>query len=203
MKNEIKRKRSNFERIILWFITIVLTAAITWYITNYLNDTQKTKVYEYTFHSDAATDTLTKESADCWEGASNRSDVFKCSTKSSIYAPCFKDVIDASSKVKCPRSPYDDQDVRYFKANFSKDLKPTMDSYEKQANPWYIVLSSGEKCGFLYGATNLVANKRMDFGCEKSPVTLYLPTSKDNEILDIGCMKNNRLERCNIQEIWY
>ena len=205
--SRLYRYRDRFGELSWWAVSIVLatvlTAAVTWKVTTSLTDNSKTKVYEYAYNSDGVDKPAADGAVNCWvNGLGGRTDVYKCMQENKIYAPCFRDIKDMSDKVKCPVSPRTDPGAKYFEATFSKETEPLMTEYGLTPEPWHIYLSTGEDCSFLYGATEVVANRRMDFGCKNSPVTLYLPLTDIEGVSSIGCMKYSRLEQCRISEIW-
>jgi hypothetical protein len=196
---------SKFTKPTLWLVSLLITAfvtsAITWFVTKSLTENSQTKIYDYVFSSKDHTQ-ANYGNADCWvSGMGNRSDAYKCSEGNLIYVPCFRDMADMINKVKCPRNPYDESETKYFNAKFTEEIEPLMSRYGETPTPWFILLSSGERCGFLYGATSTVANRRMDFGC-KDGETLYLPTSERNGVYTISCLRSNKLEECKIKEMW-
>lgn len=199
-------RSSRIKKIFVWIflliLTALITAIITWHVTKTFTEQDKTKVYNYIYVSDTSTD-HSDGKAECWvNGAGGRDDSYKCSQDNSIYAPCFQDMKDISSQVKCPRSPTSDLGAKYFIATFSDEIDPAMSSFGEDPTPWFIKLSSGEECRFTYGATSVVANRRVDFSCKDSPVSLLLPMSDEAGIYRIGCMKNSRLEECLVKEMW-
>ncbi len=199
--SEIKRRRSKPEKFIVWVISVTVAALIggvvTWYVTKSLDDGSKTKVYDYAYN--ATSSDRSDGKASCWvNGIGGRNDAYKCAQESKIYSPCFRS--DISEKVKCPNNPYNNDGVKYFDASFD-DTKPLNASYGKEVSPWYVVLSGGDECRYVYGATNVIANKRMDFNC-KSGLSLYLPIRDSGGVSVISCMKNSRLEDCKIEEMW-
>lgn len=202
--NQIRRRKTKIEKISFWTLSIIFTAAITavvtWYITNSLTNSEKTKVYDYAYIEKSEPKHAEHGSAECWNGIAARFDAYKCGHDSKIYAPCFRD--DIADRVKCPGNPKNDNDAKYFKATFRSDSKPLMDSYGKEPIPWYIYLKSGDECRFVYGATTTIANKRLDFICNSGKATLYLPVKDNSGAMTISCLKNDALEQCEISELW-
>lgn len=150
----------------------------------------------------------------CWttSHSSTRSDAFRCSTGSLIYDPCFRDNFTSvdTSIVECPASPYE-QPNRYIAdrddlINENEGEKAHSDNIESV--PWHIVLDNGVECSFLNGATISTADRRVDYGCQSNDDTeddliLFLPLDTDEEKTTIGCLIENRIDRCSIKEVWY
>lgn len=73
-----------------------------------------------------------------------------------------------------------------------------------EANPWYIILKNGQTCRLLTGATTVIANRRLDYGCSGGTYdSLYLPLKENGKELEIGCSTQDRIESCSIEEVWY
>lgn len=197
----ITRHRSTAEKLIFWIISVTAAALIgsvvTWYVVKSLDYSDKTRIYDYAY--EASGEDGSDGDVSCWvNGVGGRNDAYKCMLDNRIYAPCFR--FDISEKVKCPNDPHSDEQSKYFKAKFDK-TEPLNMSYGKEVSPWYVILSNGDSCRYIYGATNVVANKRMDFSCE-SGLSLYLPVRTSENVSVISCMKNSRLEDCKIKEMW-
>ena len=201
--SEIKRRRSKFEKSLLYVISLIFAAAVgavvTWYVNDGLANSEKTKVYDYAYIEKSEPSHKWDGEAKCWNGIGSRSDTYKCVQQSRIYEPCFRD--DISNDMKCPLNPKNNDGAKYFHAEFADASEPLMSSYGKEPAPWYIYLASGEKCRFVYGATTTIANKRMDFTCENSKMTLYLPVKDSGDSMKISCQKQTALEQCDISEI--
>lgn len=175
-------------------------AVVTWYVNNGLSNSEKTKIYDYAYIDKSEPEYKGSGVAECWNGIGSRSDTYKCSQENKIYAPCFRD--DISENVKCPVNPKNSNETKYFKAKFTNASEPIMTSFGKEPTPWYIYLTSGDECRYVYGATTTIANKRMDFTCKNSKMTLFLPVKDDNGRMTISCQKQTALEQCNISEMW-
>lgn len=140
---------------------------------------------------------------DCWTASisSNRSDAFRCSANGGIYDPCFEDVMSKGDVVTCPGEPYEKK-PESFRVISKPEYDPKIES--EGADPWYIILKNGQTCRFITGATAVIANRRLDYGCSKGTYdSLYLPLKKEGKELEIGCSTQDRIQYCSIEEVWY
>lgn len=137
--------------------------------------------------------------ADCQEPNSvNRNDAFRCFVGDHIYDPCFANV--DGTYVVCPDTPYGKEQVYA--------LHRTDKAYERtqfDIRPWYIILTSGQECRFITGATASVAGGRLDYGCTQRGDYLVLPIEHSGDLLKIKCYndKTKRVEYCAIKEAWF
>ncbi len=142
-----------------------------------------------------------KDGADCWESiSSNRSDAYRCSVGNLIYDPCFYQT--TWNYADCPPSPTQHQIITIAK---KAESGPTVNYEQNRPQiPWYIKLENGVGCKFYTGATDFVADGRIDYGCEDKR-WLSLPISDKNTVQSIKCYsaRNERIEMCNIKEAWY
>ncbi len=137
---------------------------------------------------------------ECWEGVTGRSDELRCVKGDNMYVPCFVNFYNPGF-AKCPRGP-DDQDAKIFRYNDIRE-GPVAKFESDRTSPWFIVLGDGTECHYLTGATNVVANRRLDFGCSDETTTLYLPLEQVGDSTYIGCLNDGRVERCFAREVWY
>lgn len=181
--------------------SFIATIATPLYL-RYSDEARKTAIFYYAFDNDVSQVNKKEiESIECWQGPTGRNDEFKCSKSSSLIFPCFRHFTDYEL-VKCPKSPSDKDESGLYLTDANKNSEPGNMKIFQEITPWYISLNTGEKCEFISGATTSIANRRMDFGCKDSKTTLHLPLSEDNGVYSISCLKNGRLERCEIKEMW-
>ncbi len=184
-----------------WIIGTIIAVAIPMMI--YLlqrNDAKSlnTNTYYYT-NTNTDINETNLQKANCWSTSmnSNRSDSYRCSVDNSIYDPCF-DVPFSISVIACPSEPYENN-PEYFKI----ESRPRSD-VKVDESPWYIILDNNQECGYLSGATTSIADRRLDYGCDKGDYdSLFLPIENDSGKQKIGCLKKNRIEACLIREVWY
>jgi len=140
--------------------------------------------------------------AECWTNSlsTQRPDAYRCIVNNEIHDPCFSDPINYSI-ISCPDDPYGDN--HFFQVDVEK--LPVYDSSLEESNnsPWFIRLEDNTKCGFMTGATALIAGMRIDYGCEKKYKALLLPIINDGELLKISCYKDSKISDCIIKEVWY
>jgi len=191
----------NWEKIaaIVGIATLVFTLVAFGYQLYLQNALRSTT---FTFVSTKSPDNIHEiKTADCWEGNTNRSDEFKCIDGNNIHTPCFLNYTD-DTLIECPSDPYRSDKSMYFKLNDTR-AKPRSANERIDQTPWFIKLDDGTECSYLSGATTVLANKRLDFGCNNKKTTLYLPIEKVNDSFYIGCLRNNRVEKCLVEEVWY
>ncbi|GHO83538.1 hypothetical protein [Dictyobacter formicarum] len=111
--------------------------------------------------------------ADCWETslAAPRQDSWRCTVGNIIYDPCFS-LASQPNSVICDASPA--TDTRGLKFSLAGSLPlTTVTSVDTQ--PWVLQLSGGVYCTFATGATGLVDDERVDYGCTNNTVIAGLP----------------------------
>ncbi len=96
----------------------------------------------------------------CWTSslASTRPDAWRCMTGNFIHDPCFSN--PAKTQVACPSDPF-------RKAVLVIDLDKALPAHYGQSgqSPWALRLANGAICGFVTGATGVVAGMRLNYGC--------------------------------------
>ncbi|GCE08729.1 hypothetical protein [Dictyobacter aurantiacus] len=111
--------------------------------------------------------------ADCWETslAAPRKDAWRCIVVNTIYDPCFSST-SYPNAVICDANPA--TDTRGVKATLTSKLPATTATGDSM-QPWVLQLSDGAYCTFLTGATSLVGNERVDYGCTNNAIIAGLP----------------------------
>lgn len=141
--------------------------------------------------------------ADCWVTSlsSNRSDAFRCSVDNRIYDPCFENATGEGGFIVCPGEPHE-KNLESFRIISRPEYNSEVD--KGASVPWYIILKNNQACRFLTGATTVVADRRLDYGCSEGIYdSLFLPMKEDGKVLEIGCSTEDRIESCPIKEVWY
>jgi hypothetical protein len=102
-------------------------------------------------------------SGDCWVTslAAPRLDAWRCIVINTIYDPCFSSP-SYKDYVICDASPTGD--MRGIKVTLTKAL-PTSTASPADHQPWTLRLSNGVVCAFLTGATSIIDNQRVNYGC--------------------------------------
>lgn len=105
----------------------------------------------------------------------------------------------SQSFISCPINPTEKNP-----ASFKIISRPEFDEKIKdlKSAPWYIILDNNQGCRFIAGATEVIANRRLDYECNDG-VSLFLPLKEDSKKLQIGCSNGDRIESCDIKEAWY
>lgn len=111
--------------------------------------------------------------ADCWETslAAPRKDTWRCTVGDIIYDPCFS-LTSQPISVICDASPAGD--TRGLKFSLASSL-PSTTATAADIQPWVLQLSDGVYCTFATGATWLVDNERVDYGCTNNTAIAGLP----------------------------
>lgn len=150
------------------------------------------------------------ERANCWitSLASNRHDAFRCMVVNTIYDPCFINAFDINFKTIV--YPIDvSGNNKYFKVDSSEKIFNQKGETYGQIDkfPWYIKLSDNTECRFITGATNVIADMRIDYACygDSNISYLLLPVSEVGVLMKIGCYKDKdyKIASCDIKEAWY
>jgi hypothetical protein len=93
--------------------------------------------------------------------AAGRADAWRCSVGNEIRDPCFAD--PSGSQVACPDLP-NLQSALIIRPSQPLDLS-TANPTDLAAPPWMLQLTIGTTCGFLTGATDVVAGQRLNYSC--------------------------------------
>ena len=103
-------------------------------------------------------------SGSCWEGslASARPDAWRCVSGSSILDPCYS---GPASWVACATTMADNRVVRLLLTRPLPATNQHKSVNTRASDPERIVLANGVTCGFLTGATETVAEQRLNYGC--------------------------------------
>lgn len=160
----------------------------------------ETKAYYFVNYQQRTYDAQKLKAASCWTSSisSNRSDAFRCSVGNYIYDPCFA---GSSDIISCPSDPIS-KTLTLFRL---ESEPPNYNRNEKtEAIPWFIVLQNKQRCEFYTGATDFIADRRIDYGCNKGKYDfLQLPIIKEGKEWKLGCHVGDRIEFCSIKETWY
>ncbi|GCE22837.1 hypothetical protein KDK_66370 [Dictyobacter kobayashii] len=118
--------------------------------------------------------TTSTSTADCWETslAAPRKDTWRCAVVNTIYDPCFSSPTQ-HNYVICDASPTGD--VRGLKVTLAGAL-PVTTATSSDAQPWVLLLPDGVSCTFLTGATSVINNERVNYGCTNNATIVGLPT---------------------------
>jgi hypothetical protein len=93
--------------------------------------------------------------------ASGRADAWRCSVGNEIRDPCFADA--SGDQVACPDLP---NLIRALVIRPSQPLDPAAaNPANPDATPWMLQLTTGSNCGFLTGASEVVAGQRLNYSC--------------------------------------
>lgn len=216
--NHFKRNHKNYI-LMLTFLGLIVAITIpiyNTYLTNSLTkdkgvskdqlkggteDAKKTQIYYFT--ADLSPDKSRLRKAMCWTRAnsSNRSDAYRCAYENRIFDPCFSYTADAEI-IDCP-TIWSDTGIEKFFAVYDKSIPPIGQNVETSF-PWKIVLKKNStNCRFITGVTAVLADDRINYGCDSGYLT-GIPEDHDG-IYSIKCKEHgiNRLEICQISEIWY
>ncbi|GHO78631.1 hypothetical protein KSD_64020 [Ktedonobacter sp. SOSP1-85] len=139
----------------------------------------------------------------CWIGslAASRSDAWRCATGNIIYDPCFEPVASKSgSLVICNPNPATGQ--KGIRVNLNQP-PPRAEAYKGQGTQaWLLVLANGSFCSFLTGATGLVNNQRIDYGCSDGSVVIGLPQTGKVWMAKVQAPGSNTLKDVPVKEAW-
>ena len=181
---------------------IAILAIVIPILIDHQKEKQTTQIKYYVPESNQNLDLQKVEIAECWYGSVTveRIDAFRCMDGNYIYDPCFE-VPFSNKLVSCPITPFSG-DV-YFTTE-TNTAKGKNDNFgETPSYPWFIKLMDDTECRMVSGATNLIANNRMDYSCnEEEDFWLLLPIEKDGRgISAINCWNGREIKKCQIKEI--
>jgi hypothetical protein len=110
--------------------------------------------------------------ADCWETslAAPRADAWRCIVGNIIYDPCFS-TQGQKNYVICDVNPAGDG--RGLKVKLAHPLPASTVGQGVQA--WMMRLSDGTVCSFITGATGLVREERINYGCSNGSEIVGMP----------------------------
>jgi hypothetical protein len=113
-------------------------------------------------------------SGNCWETslAAPRPDAWRCIVTDTIYDPCFSSS-SYKNYVICNTAPAGD--MRGIKVLLTDSL-PVSTATSADHQPWTLRLSDGNICTFLTGATPIIDNQRVNYGCTNDAVIPGTPT---------------------------
>lgn len=142
-------------------------------------------------------------SISCWTSAfsSNRRDAYRCVAENTISDPCFT-LPNSDSIVSCPEDPHD-QAYYNVEGSLPREELGTSTS-SRDGYPWYVVLSDGSECRFITGATALIGDMRLDYGCDGDGKSLLLPIIETDGLMKINCYSDKGVvSSCGIREAWF
>lgn len=188
-----------------WLIGTIVAIFIPLLVYQLENNSQspvKTNIYYYA-GSGNNSEILGNKEAECWNMSlsSSRSDAYRCAVDNAIYDPCFEDQVTDFRIVSCPISPYKKEYNRFKVKSFPENKNDNFLRPDSGA-PWFVILTDKQECVFITGATGVIADHRLDYQCSGN-TSLLLPVKEDGKVLQIGCLKDNRIESCEIAEAWY
>jgi hypothetical protein len=108
----------------------------------------------------------------CWEAslAAQTRNAYRCFQGNEIHDPCFAASRHAAS-VACFTDPW--QPVTELR--LTRPLPRPAAAAQGPALPWTIVTTDGRRCVFMTGATALVANERINYGCTNGTYLIGSP----------------------------
>lgn len=111
-----------------------------------------------------------RRSGDCPQASFRAVGTLRCFAGNGIYEPCWPDPNSLEHEVVCLRSPFDRRALRIL-LNDEPGERPS----SGKLDPWYVTLSSGKRCGFVGGATDFIAGKRLNYICSRRVALLGTP----------------------------
>lgn len=188
-----------------WIIGIliaVLIPVIIFYLQRPSVDL-KTETFYFAEQYNSSQDINKLPDINCWthSASTNRSDAYRCMDSNYIYDPCFEPPFNHEIVI-CPNKP-DNSDSLYFKID-SNGL-PIEKDFDFDSHPWFIKLYNGEDCRFVTGASPLIGGMRMDYTCNMDETNnfLLLPITQVGNLMKIKCYIDNKIQECDIKEVWY
>ncbi|GLV54829.1 hypothetical protein KDH_17250 [Dictyobacter sp. S3.2.2.5] len=120
--------------------------------------------------------------------------------ESIIYDPCFSSA-NYPNAVICDANPA--RYTRGLKATLAGKL-PVTTAAEASAQPWVLQLPNNVYCTFATGATWIVNNERVDYGCTDNTVIAGLP--KQGTIWTANVVPQGQMTRTVVTTVvhaWY
>jgi hypothetical protein len=111
----------------------------------------------------------------CWEAslASTAHNAYRCIEGNLIHDPCFASSPHAPSVV-CFLDPWHRVTVLRLTRRLPKPAAPA----QGPPLPWAIVTADGRRCVFMTGATALVADERVNYGCINGSYLIGRPNAR-------------------------
>jgi hypothetical protein len=111
----------------------------------------------------------------CWESslASTAHNAYRCFEGNVIHDPCFAPSAHATSVV-CFLDPWQRVTLLRLTRRLPKPAAPV----KGPPLPWTIVTADGRRCVFMTGATALVANERVNYGCTDGTYLIGYPNTR-------------------------
>jgi hypothetical protein len=137
---------------------------------------------------------------DCWETslAAPRVDAWRCIVANTIYDPCFSSP-SYQNYVICNTAPTGD--MLGIKVELTRPL-PASTASPTAHQPWTLRLSNGVVCSFLTGATYLIDNQRVNYGCTDGVVIPGMPTQGTTWTVREKLPNQNNLVTMQVAEVW-
>lgn len=112
---------------------------------------------------------------------------YRCFARNGVFEPCFPDPAAPDDEVVCLRSPYDKGALRIFLTE-SPDTRPS----RGRLAPWAMTLTSGRRCVFIGGATDVIGGKRLNYFCTNRAALLGTPRKNSRRRWRIGAARPTR-----------
>jgi hypothetical protein len=131
----------------------------------------------------------------------SRNDAYRCTIANELYDPCFS---TSASQVLCPtQGPWSNTGVLIDTPGGLPSTAGIKDT-GTSGQPWAIELADGTKCLPISGASNVIANQRLNFDCTGG-VGLYGNVQRSSPTWEIyvGEPHSALLKRGPIAIAWY
>jgi hypothetical protein len=128
-----------------------------------------------------------------------RSDAWRCFGRSTVYDPCFENLAEEEfGELFCVRRPWSKSGVFVFSA------LDYGDKFKRRRRPWGIVLTSGNRCNFLAGATAVSHGRRLNYDCGSGSYLYGTPDrSKPTWRIFAGKTEGRNWHREKIRTVWH
>ena len=130
-----------------------------------------------------------------------RSDAWRCSAANSIYDPCF---MVNQTQVLCPNNgPWANNGILVNIPGGLPSAGPVKDQGTR-GQPWAIQLADGSKCLPISGASNVIANQRLNFDCSDG-LGLYGNVQRSSSVWTIfaGAQHSAQITMRPIATAWF
>jgi hypothetical protein len=138
----------------------------------------------------------------CWVNSISvpRKGAWRCMTDSSISDPCF--VINGSENLVCDSNPITGDKGFLLKLTKPLPEDTATDNYG-QGWGWLIQLEDGTACGFITGATGVINNKRINYGCsDDSYIIGDLDVGTIWKAEKVDNLQTKSTEMVSIKKVW-
>lgn len=142
----------------------------------------------------------------CWLGslvAFLRADAWRCMSGSRLRDPCFA-VSSSDREVVCADTPWAPTGVKLELGHALPRNHQNADGGEN-GPPWGVELADGTRCTSFNGAAPMVADKRLNYFCERSQLQLYGDVDRGPQKWAIYARGNRAtaLHLVSIRVAWY